>query len=191
VIVILFQMGWLMVRKHPQVIIKGQKIDLSDLRADPVVMFQHKYYLQLAALCNLILPTLIPWYFWGEDAWTAYAVAVLRYVIVLHNTWLVNSAAHLWGDKPYAEHINPAENLLVSFLAAGEGFHNYHHTFPHDYSTSEWRWSFNLATIFIDAMALIGQAYDRRSVAKETVEARIRRTGPGTTPPKMKEELSF
>ena len=38
-------------------------------------------------------------------------------------------------------------------LSAGEGFHNYHHTFPHDYSASEWRWSLNLTTFFIDIMA--------------------------------------
>jgi stearoyl-CoA desaturase (delta-9 desaturase) len=35
-------MGWLMMRKHPDVIAKGKTIDLSDLEADPVVMFQHK-----------------------------------------------------------------------------------------------------------------------------------------------------
>ena len=30
------------------------------------------------------------------------------------------------------------ENLFVAFGAIGEGFHNYHHTFPQDYSTSEF-----------------------------------------------------
>lgn len=35
-------MGWLMCRKHPDVKAKGKLIDMSDLRADPVVMFQKK-----------------------------------------------------------------------------------------------------------------------------------------------------
>lgn len=34
--------GWLLVRKHPDVIEKGQKLDLSDLKADKVVMFQRR-----------------------------------------------------------------------------------------------------------------------------------------------------
>lgn len=34
--------GWLMTKKHPEVKEKGQKIDLSDLRADPVVKFQER-----------------------------------------------------------------------------------------------------------------------------------------------------
>ena len=40
--------GWLMVRKHPDVIKKGKQIDLSDLYEDKIVMFQRRY------LCNRI-----------------------------------------------------------------------------------------------------------------------------------------
>jgi stearoyl-CoA desaturase (delta-9 desaturase) len=29
-------------RKHPDVIAKGKSIDISDLMADPIVMFHHK-----------------------------------------------------------------------------------------------------------------------------------------------------
>lgn len=35
-------MGWLMCRKHPDVVEKGKLIDLSDLEADPVIRFQRK-----------------------------------------------------------------------------------------------------------------------------------------------------
>lgn len=34
--------GWLMVRKHPDVIEKGRKLNVSDLLADGVVQFQRK-----------------------------------------------------------------------------------------------------------------------------------------------------
>lgn len=34
--------GWLLVRKHPDVKEKGKAIDMSDLSADPLVMFQKK-----------------------------------------------------------------------------------------------------------------------------------------------------
>jgi hypothetical protein len=35
-------MGWLMCKKQEVVTSKGKKLDLSDLEADPVVMFQRK-----------------------------------------------------------------------------------------------------------------------------------------------------
>ena len=63
------------------------------------------------------------------------------------------------------------------FFLAGEGFHNYHHTFPHDYATSENGMKLNLTTAFIDFMAFLGQAYDRRTISREVIEAARRRTG--------------
>lgn len=35
-------MGWLMSRKHPKVIEYGKRIDMSDMEADPYIMFQRK-----------------------------------------------------------------------------------------------------------------------------------------------------
>ena len=92
----------------------------------------------------------------------------------------MNSAAHLWGNRPYDKHINPAENLFVAAGATGEGFHNYHHTYPSDYSTSEFGWRINITTMFIDFMALIGQATDRKKPSAEIIQKRRLRTGDGT-----------
>lgn len=41
--------GWLMMRKHPEVLKKGRNMDFSDIYADPVVQFgeklvQHKIF---------------------------------------------------------------------------------------------------------------------------------------------------
>ena len=92
----------------------------------------------------------------------------------------MNSLAHLWGSKPYDIRINPVENALVAFFALGEGFHNYHHTFPQDYATAEFGWVLNASTAFIDFFAMIGWAYDRKSIPKPFVEARKNRTGPNS-----------
>lgn len=37
--------GWLMMRKHPDVIVKGKTIDMSDLSNDPLIVFQRRYLL--------------------------------------------------------------------------------------------------------------------------------------------------
>jgi stearoyl-CoA desaturase (delta-9 desaturase) len=49
----------------------------------------------------------------------------------------------------------------------GEGWHNYHHVFPFDYKAAELPYVFNLTTMFIDAFALIGWAYDRKTASHE------------------------
>ncbi|XP_035519883.1 stearoyl-CoA desaturase b isoform X3 [Morone saxatilis] len=172
--------GWLLVRKHPDVIEKGKKLELSDLKADKVVMFQRRHYkLSVVILCFLV-PTLVPWYFWGESLLVAYFIpGLLRYAVMLNATWLVNSAAHIWGNRPYDKTINPRENSLVALSAIGEGFHNYHHTFPFDYASSEFGIKLNITTAFIDLMCALGLAKDRKRVLKETIVARKLRTGDG------------
>ncbi|XP_050346627.1 acyl-CoA Delta-9 desaturase-like [Nymphalis io] len=173
--------GWLLVRKHRQIKEKGNTIDMSDLWADPILRFQKKYYLILMPLACFILPTYIPT-LWGESLWNGYFVcAIFRYVWVLNVTWLVNSAAHLWGSKPYDRNINPVEIKPVSFVVLGEGFHNYHHTFPWDYKTAELgEYSLNLSKLFIDTMSLIGWAYDLKTVSTDVIMKRVKRTGDGS-----------
>ena len=128
-----------------------------------------------------IIPMFVPWYFWGESAWSAYFIcSIFRYAATLNVTWFVNSWAHMYGNKPYDMNINPSENFFVTFGAIGEGYHNYHHTFPHDYSTSEYGWRVNLTTLFIDCMARLGLAYDMRKVSNEAVSRRKQRTGDGS-----------
>lgn len=170
--------GWLMMKKHPDVLLKGHTVDMTDVENDPVVKFQRSVYIPLSLVVSAILPTIIPWYFWGENALYSFLLCVaFRYMYTLNCTWLVNSAAHIWGAKTYDKSINPSENLLVSFFAIGEGYHNYHHTFPYDYSTSEWGPSFNLTTCFIDLCAFLGLVYDRKQVSSAAVERVRRRVG--------------
>lgn len=64
--------------------------------------------------------------------------------------------------------------------AVGEGFHNYHHTFPQDYATSEFGKLFNFTTLFIDCMEGIGLAYDMKKVPRDLVRKRKIRTGDGS-----------
>ncbi|XP_008050376.2 stearoyl-CoA desaturase 5-like [Carlito syrichta] len=141
-----------------------------------------RYYKISVILMCFVVPTLVPWCAWGESLWNAYFLAsILRYAVSLNVTWLVNSAAHMYGNRPYDKNISPRQNPLVAVGAIGEGFHNYHHTFPFDYSASEFGLKFNPTTWFIDAMCLLGLATDRKRAPKPMIEARKAKTGDGST----------
>ncbi|CAG2108109.1 unnamed protein product [Medioppia subpectinata] len=171
--------GWLMYRKHPDVREKGKTIDMSDLLADPIVQFQFKHYLVLGAFIWGFIPWYIPHWLWAETLWNSWFVSVmLRYVVSMHSTLLINSAAHMWGMRPYDKSIAPVEANARHFLM-GEGFHNYHHSFPMDYSQSELGAIdvFNPATAFIDMFAAIGWAYDLKKASIDVVKSRQTRCG--------------
>lgn len=132
----------------------------------------------MAFVTGFLTPTLIPYFAWGEDLVHSFAIAALaRYCISLHGTWLVNSAAHIWGARPYDVSIGARENSYVIVAAIGEGYHNYHHTFPWDYATSEYGTKWNMTAWFIERMAAIGQAYQLKTTSPSMIEARVRRTG--------------
>ena len=58
---------------------------------------------------------------------------LLRMVLTHHFTFLINSAAHIWGSQPYSTAHSARDNWFLSFLSFGEGYHNYHHSFQADY----------------------------------------------------------
>ena len=156
--------GWLLVRKRPEVIAAGNKVDMSDVLADPVVQFESRYYNTMVTTCCFVLPTLIPWWGWGERPWTAFLVAgILRMVLLWHATWCVNSLAHTFGQRPYSRALRgPAENPLVSVVSLGEGWHDWHHAFPYDYACSETGWVFNPSKWVIDGWAWLGWVWGRK-----------------------------
>ena len=130
--------GWLLCKKHPDVVKEGKKLDFNDLKRDGFVMFQRKLDPWFTMFMCFAFPGLVAKFGWGERFWDAVWVAgFLRYIFVLHSTWLVNSAAHIFGDHPYNEQW-PAENPIVSFFAVGEDWHNWHHQYPYDYAASEF-----------------------------------------------------
>lgn len=174
--------GWVMMRKHPDVAIKGKTVDMIDVEADPVVQFQKKYYGILVIITSFLIPTFIPWYFWNESIWVSWFTAgMFRHCASLQFTFFVNSIAHRWGTKPYDITIGAAENKLISFLTYGEGWHNYHHVFPWDYKTGELSsYRLNQTTLLIDLFAKIGWAYDLKTTSIDMVEKRATRTGDGS-----------
>ncbi|XP_014252617.1 (11Z)-hexadec-11-enoyl-CoA conjugase-like [Cimex lectularius] len=163
--------GWLTQTKHPEVLRKGAQIDMSDITNNPLVSFHQKHFLKLQLLFCFIIPSIIPPLFWNESWALAFWVnSTVRYCIVLNSTWLVNSAAHIYGYKPYEANISPTQNWLVAFFAMGEGWHNYHHVFPWDYKADEFGpHALNFTTFVIDCFAKIGWAYDLKQPSKELV----------------------
>lgn len=85
------------------------------------VVSPNRYYKPAVLFICIILPTLVPWYFWGETLQhSLYIATFLRYTLVLNFSWLVNSAAHLYGYRPYDRNFGARENVLVSLVSLGK-----------------------------------------------------------------------
>ena len=160
-------MGWLFAPRTDAFAAARKEIDDSDLRADPIVMFQDRHYAWLSILLCYVMPTILGAPFVGGSYWKAFCIfAMFRWTLTLHVTWTVNSVAHTFGTRPYRPEEKATEFAPVSFFSGGEGWHNYHHAFPWDYAASETSadifWRFNLARFWIDSFAALGWVHDRK-----------------------------
>ncbi|GLV32015.1 Desaturase 1 [Carabus blaptoides fortunei] len=127
------------------------------------------------------LPVSIPVYLWDETYYNSLFVAFFaRTVLLLNITWLVNSAAHIWGTRPFDKFLQPVESKFVAIVSIGEGWHNYHHAFPWDYRASELGSRFNFTSYVIDILSYLGLAYDLRVASDSMIQHRVKKAGDGT-----------
>ena len=141
-------------------------------------------------LCSLGLPALLA-SCWGDTLGGLLVAGALRWMVVQHFTFFVNSVAHgpprtdgRQFDGGAGESIGPRTSLLVTICALGEGWHDYHHAFPWDYAAAEldaWdQW--NPTKMFIDACYHLGLCTDRRRCAPRNQLSRRHRLGKAAEP---------
>ena len=128
-----------------------------DLERDPLLAFQHRHYLAIALVLNIGL-TLAAGFLVG-DVWGTFILAgILRVVISHHLTFLINSLAHMWGTRPYTDENSARDNPVLAFLTHGEGYHNFHHIFAHDYRNGVRWWQWDPTKWLVASMQFLGLA---------------------------------
>lgn len=114
---------------------------------------------------------------WGVMLWGVF----LRLALMLHATWLVNSATHLWGKQRFKTNDDSRNSWWVAMLTFGEGWHNNHHAHPTSARHGVRWYEFDLNWMGIRALQLLGLAhgikrlhFDRASSAWQLVRSRVR-----------------
>lgn len=157
-------LGWMIFKQDPK---KIGKADISDLNANPVLQMQHKYYLETALASGLLLPTLVAGLGWGDWMGGFCYAGLSRAVFTHHSTFLINSAAHYFGDRPYSTAQTARDNIITAVLTLGEGYHNFHHEFPHDYRNGVRKWQYDPTKWIIYTLSLFGLTYNLNAYPRE------------------------
>ena len=101
---------------------------------------------------------------WPELGTSGWQMLVWGYfvssVLLLHNTFLVNSASHLWGSKPFKTSDNSRNNALVGLTAMGEGWHNNHHRFAYSARLGLKWWQIDITWYLLWTMKKLGLIWD-------------------------------
>jgi stearoyl-CoA desaturase (delta-9 desaturase) len=129
------------------------------LRQDRIVMWQHRWYVPLL-LSGLALPFLAGYFYngWIGGVGCFLLAGFGRIFLVLNSTFCINSVCHLWGSQPYSRSNSSRDSWWVSLITLGEGYHNYHHTFPRDYRNGPLGYNVDPSKWLIYTLSKLGLA---------------------------------
>jgi stearoyl-CoA desaturase (delta-9 desaturase) len=172
--------GWMVLKQDYT---KLGRADISDLRALPCLRFQHRHYLPVAFSFGVLLPWLVAGFGWGDWRGGFFYAAMLRIVLVHNSTFFVNSLAHssLFGAiQSFSDQNTSHDSMVTALLTLGEGYHNFHHEFPHDYRNGIRFFHFDPTKWTIRALSWIGLAYNlsrapQNEISREKIEMSLRR----------------
>ena len=174
--------GWLLFKLNPEPAMDN----VADLRKDKLVMWQHKYVHWIGFVVGVILPIALG-YWWnasrGMNPWLGalggfLIPGVCRIVVAQHCTFFINSFCHMLGRQPYSTSHSARDSAIMAFFTFGEGYHNYHHEFQHDYrnGVKPWQWDPSKWTIWsLSKLGLVDglrRVPDGRILLAEMGEAR-------------------
>ena len=161
-------MGWIMMRP-----IGGESplTNVNDLKRDPLVRFQHKWWAAIGILVGFGIPALIGYLFEGGIGAASGLLfgGVTRLVAVHHMTFFINSLCHTLGHQPYSNRCSAKDSWIMALFTFGEGYHNFHHEFQHDYRNGVNFWQFAPTKWTIQFLEKIGMASKLRRVPDETI----------------------
>jgi stearoyl-CoA desaturase (delta-9 desaturase) len=115
-------MEWLILRNSAVPSHAERRRLAPELVADPFYRFLDRNNVQLQIALGIVL------FLFGGWSMLVWGVFV-RLVLMYHSTWLVNSAAHMFGYRAYETNDLSRNNWWVAILSWGEGWHNNHHAF--------------------------------------------------------------
>ncbi|QDV33597.1 acyl-CoA desaturase [Tautonia plasticadhaerens] len=155
-----------------------------DLVKDPVHVWLDRYFIVFPLLLGAALYAIggMPFLVWGF---------FVRSVLVLHTTWLVNSATHVWGYRSHETRDSSTNLWWVALLTYGEGWHNNHHAFQTSARHGLRWWEVDMTYIAIKAMSWVGLSHaiklpKIRATAGATGEASLSRARSASKKPRRR-----
>ncbi|MEE2742646.1 MAG: acyl-CoA desaturase, partial [Bdellovibrionota bacterium] len=123
--------------------------------------FGHK----LGLLSNFFLMGVFGFLF--NDIWGYVLIGgFLRIIFVHQSTFSINSLAHMFGETPHSEEHTAKDSFYCALITFGEGYHNFHHTFPNDYRCGPFLHHFDPTKWVIVGLSKVGLTRDLKRTPK-------------------------
>ncbi len=159
--------GWLLFKLKPF----PPFDNVSDLKKDKLVMWQHRHVVLIAVVVAFLFPAALGylWKGWSGALGGFLIGGVARVVFLQHCTFCINSLCHTIGSRPYSSRCSARDSWITAIFTFGEGYHNFHHEFQHDYRNGVKPWQFDPTKWIIWSLSKLGLASELRTVNTEKI----------------------
>jgi len=162
--------GWIMARGNFR-----PRLDLvRDLTRYPELRFLDRF--------DVLVPVLlIPLIYWLGEALGRHGLGgggaqllvwgfSISTVVTYHLTFSINSVAHRSGSRRFNTRDSSRNNLLLSLMTMGEGWHNNHHRYPSSVRQGFYWWELDVSYYLVRLMQSLGLVWRLRPVPSRVLE---------------------
>lgn len=160
-------MMWMLVRDYDETPEK----QIRAFEKYPEIMWLHRYWLVAPISLAVGLYLAGGWFalFWGFFFST---------FLTWHGTFVINSLAHVWGKRRYATSDTSRNNLWLSLVTMGEGWHNNHHHYASTANQGFFWWEIDLSYAILKVLERFGVVWDLRTPPQWVLEGRTKKDAP-------------
>ncbi len=165
-------MGWVMCKKNANLFPDDLVPDLAKF---PELKFLNRHQKWPVLFYAFLVVALGYGVQYGAPEWKTTAGQIFVWgffvsTICLHHvTFLVNSAAHIWGSRSFNTGEDSRNNWVVALLTMGEGWHNNHHRYPGSERQGFFWWQIDMTHYVLRALSWMGLVWDLQSPPKEVL----------------------
>ena len=90
--------------------------------------------------------------------------------LVYHGTFMINSAAHLFGSRRFQTGDESRNSLILALITLGEGWHNNHHRYPGSERQGFYWWEIDVSHYILVVLSKMGLIWDLRKPPERIYE---------------------
>ena len=156
--------GWIICSKY-----RGTNLHaIKDFAHYPELRLLDKYYMVPPALLGIACYML--------GGWSALVTGFfLSTVITYHSTFVINSLAHVIGQRRYATPDTSRNSFVLALITLGEGWHNNHHHYQSTANQGFFWWELDVSYYILRGLSALGLVWDLRTTPKRLLAKNLAR----------------
>lgn len=139
---------------------------IPDLARYPELVWLEKFHIVPGIFLATISFLFGGWWglFWGF---------IVSTTLLWHGTFTINSLAHVFGSRRFITTDTSKNNLFLSILTMGEGWHNNHHAWMTSVKAGLVWWEWDPTYYILSSLSAVGIVYKMKYVSQQQQDTKL------------------